>query len=137
MSQNFVKLASQGRAYDGTRAWTEDELTAWFTLQTECGLGAREAAEYVRNGIKTVADYSTAKEAQFVPKSFETLRADAISSHVGEVRAQLGLDEPLLDAVSEPEVVPEPEAPVVEVVGEPEVVPEPEKVVEVKKASKK
>lgn len=103
--QNFVKLAQQGRAFDATRAWTEDELTALITLEKGAGkvdekTGFREgidrlvAAEYVRNGILTVEDYDKAIAAGYEVKSLDTVRADAVKEHQAQVRKDLGLEEP-------------------------------------------
>ena len=129
--QNFVALASQGRAFDASRAWTEEELTALLGLEAEFDISRKEAAEYVRNGILTAAQYNKAVEVGIVPKSLETLRSEAIAANLEEVSVALGdVAEPAV--VSEPEVVPEPEAevaveetaPEAEVVSEPEVVAE-------------
>ena len=130
--QNFVKLASQGRAFDATRAWTEEELASLLVLESE-GIQRLEAAEYVRNGIRTVAEYKKAVEVGFEPKSLDDMRADAIAANTASVREAIGADE----EVSEPEVVAELEAEEetvseeaveteADVVGEPEVVAEPE-----------
>jgi hypothetical protein len=136
--QNFAKLASQGRAYDATREWSEEELQALLTLEAKCSLARTVAAEYVRNGIRTAAEYEKAQEANFAPKSFEAVRSEAVAAHVVAVRKDLGIeDEPLLDEeagvetgeteaeeVGEPEVVAEPDAvETVEEVGEPEAKP--------------
>lgn len=106
---NLTKLASQGRAYDETRVWTEDELTALLTLEQECGLTRVVAASYVRNGIMTVSAYNTAQEAGFAPKSLEDLRTEAISAYSKQVRKDLGLDTIEKKEVTEPTVVVEKE----------------------------
>ena len=140
---DFLKLASQGRAFDATRAWTEDELLSLEAL-IGTGLERTVAADYVRNGIDSVTLYEAAKAAGLEPKSLEAQRVDAVAAHQKAVREQLGTLE-----VSEPEVVPEPEAeevnepekevvePEAEEVSEPEVVPEPEVIVEPEALSNK
>lgn len=126
---DFVKLAAQGRSFDATRAWTEDELVALLALENH-GVDRKVAANYVRNGITTVAQYEKAQAVGFTPKSLDELRADAIAAHQEKVREALGdileVSEPEVEVVAEPEVVVEPEA-VVETADE---VVEPEEVVE-------
>ena len=141
---NLTKLASQGRAYDETRVWTEKELEALITLETACGLTRVVAASYVRNGILTVAAYNKAKEAGFAPKSLEDLRVEAIAAYSEKVRSDLGLDteevvEPT-EVVETEEVISVPTATVVEpeeVIEPTEVVETEEPVVEEKKSKNK
>ena len=123
---NFVKLEAQGRAYDATRAWTEQELESLLTLERECDIDRKVAALYIRNGITTKAGYEAAQKAEFVPKSLEDLRTEAIAEHQKVVLANLGLNEEVVETteVDETEVDVE-EAPVEEVI-EPEEVDEPE-----------
>lgn len=87
--QNLLKLASQGRAYDASRAWSEDELKGLIALETERNVARSLAADYVRNGIATVEDYDLAVEAGFVPKSLEELRAEATLENSNRVREML------------------------------------------------
>lgn len=120
---NFVKLEAQGRAYDATRAWTEQELESLLTLERECDIDRKVAALYIRNGIATKAGYEAAQKAGFVPKSLEDLRTEAIAEHQKVVLENLGLNE----EVVETEEVVEPEAEIsVEEVVETEEVDEPE-----------
>ena len=123
---NFVKLEAQGRAYDATRAWTEQELESLLTLERECDIDRKVAALYIRNGIATKAGYEAAQKAGFVPKSLEDLRTEAIAEHQKVVLENLGLNEEVVETteVDETEVDVE-EAPVEEVI-EPEEVDEPE-----------
>lgn len=100
--QNLVKLASQGRAYDSTRSWTEEELTALIQIETELGVSRTVAADYIRNGLRTVEECKKAKEVGFAPMSLEDLQAKAVRDHAASVRAELGLgDEPLVEVVAE------------------------------------
>ena len=131
---NFVKLEAQGRAYDATRAWTEQELESLLTLERECDIDRKVAALYIRNGIATKAGYEAAQKAGFVPKSLEDLRTEAIAEHQKVVLENLGLNEEVVETteVDETEEVNEPEADVeeapVEEVVEPEEVIEPTEV---------
>lgn len=105
---DLLKLAAQGRAFDATRPWTEEEL---ISLEALIGAGLERvvAAEYIRNGITTVKMYEAAVAAGFQPKSLDTLRADAVAAHQKEVREQLGLSEDEAEEVSETDEVAEPE----------------------------
>lgn len=125
--QNFAKLAAEGRGYDATRGWTEDELASLLSIESE-GVQRKVAAGYVRNGIRTVEEYKRALATDFKPKTFEELQREAVEAHMASVRDGLNLtevvDEPVVvepEVVAEPEVVVEPEAVVEEVVVEPEV----------------
>lgn len=120
--QNFVKLASQGRAYDASRAWTEDELKALLEIESALGVDRMVAADYIRNGLRTVAECRKAQEANYAPMSLDELRAKAVSAHVADVRAELGLvDE--TEEVVETEVVVSEETTPEEVVEPEEVTP--------------
>jgi UDP-3-O-[3-hydroxymyristoyl] glucosamine N-acyltransferase len=140
--QNFAKLAAEGRGYDATRGWTEEELESLLSIESE-GVQRKVAAGYVRNGIRTVEEYKRALATDFKPKTFEELQREAVEAHMASVRDGLSLaDEPEVvvepvvvepEAVAEPEVAVEPEVVVEEVVVEPEVVVE--KAVEFPKAT--
>lgn len=124
--QNFAKLAAEGRAYDTTRSWSEHELESLLLIEGE-GAQRKVAAEYVRNGIRTVAEYKQALATGFIPKSFEELQREAVEAHMENVRGSLNLSS---EEVTEPEVVDEPVVIEPEVVVEPVVVPETEVVEE-------
>lgn len=90
--QDFVKLSAQGRSFDASRAWSEQELEALLALETGAGISRLEAAECIRNGITTVEMYAKAMEIGLEVKSLEQVSQEAIAAHQAEVRAQLGLD---------------------------------------------
>lgn len=71
MSANFAKLATQGRAYNSMRAWTEQELEALLRLEKERKVPRLTAADFIRNGILSLEAYDAAVEAKFVPKTAE------------------------------------------------------------------
>ncbi len=75
MSVDLTKLAGQGRAYNGARAWTPEELDALLALEHERGIGRLKAADYVRNGIVTLDAYDAAVTAEYVPKTLEVAAA--------------------------------------------------------------
>lgn len=94
----LAELAAQGRAYDATRPWEAEELEAVLTLERECELQRTVAADYVRNGITTVAAYEKAQEKEFVPKSLEDLKAEAVAEHNRKVKEELGLEDESAEA---------------------------------------
>lgn len=71
MAINFTHLAAQGRAYSGARAWEPEELDALLVLERERGIGRQLAADFVRNGVKTLEAYDKAVKAKFEPKTLE------------------------------------------------------------------
>ena len=103
MALQLVKLASQGRAFDSTRAFTQKEHEAVLTLMRECDIDRTVAADYVRNGICTVEAYKTAVEAEFKPKSLEELHANVMTEHREKVAEELGIEIPDLSD-DEPDV---------------------------------
>ncbi len=108
---DLPKLASQGRAFDGSRPWTEDELTALILLEKTYELDRKTAAEWVRNGIVSVEQYEKALEVGFSPKSLETVKAEAVAAHIKDVEATVGAStEAETEEVSETEEVAETEA---------------------------
>lgn len=77
MGIDLAKLATQGRAYSPSRAWTEVELEALITLETKCKLSRIKAADFIRNGILTVEAYEKAINAKFEPKTLEKAHTEA------------------------------------------------------------
>lgn len=65
------KLALQGRAFSGSRAWEPNELEALLVLERERGVDRSIAADYIRNGILTLEAYDNAVAANFEPKTLE------------------------------------------------------------------
>ena len=74
---DLAKLAGQGRAYSGARAWEVEELDALLLLERERGLGRLAAADYVRNGILTLEDFDKAAKAAFKPKTLDDAAEEA------------------------------------------------------------
>ena len=77
MSIDLTKLASQGRAFSGARAWSEEEQEALKVL-VEGGISRPFAADYVRNGIMTIEDVEKAEEKGIEIKSVEVMTAEAV-----------------------------------------------------------
>lgn len=74
---DLAKLAGQGRAFSGARAWEPEELDALLVLERDRGLGRLVAADYVRNGILTLEAFDKATKAKFKPKTLEEAASDA------------------------------------------------------------
>lgn len=76
MSVDLAKLAGQGRAFSGSRPWEPEELDAVLALENERGIGRLRAADFVRNGIVTLAAYDKAVKAGFEPKTLNDVEID-------------------------------------------------------------
>ena len=74
------KLSAQGRAYSSGRPWSNEELDALLLLEKERGVSRVIAADFIRNGIMSLADYDRAKEADFVPKTVAEAITEAEAS---------------------------------------------------------
>lgn len=84
MSQvNLAKLAGQGRAYDATRPWSEEELSIWLEIQQERGLNQINAAEYVRQGVRTLDEFDKMQKKGLEPSDVVEAKSKA-SSKAGE-----------------------------------------------------
>ena len=68
---DLAKLASQGRAFSGSRAWEPEELEALVTFERERKVERSLAADFVRNGILTLEAFDKATKAEFKPKTLE------------------------------------------------------------------
>ena len=96
MAINLAKLAGQGRAFSGARAWTPEELDALVVLERERGIGRLKAADFIRNGIVTLEDYDKAVKAKYEPKTLQaivvdteaTLRDNKFASEVTKVNTK-------------------------------------------------
>ena len=71
MTVNFSNLVIQGRAKAPGVCWSAEEWSAVCTVTKEFNLARTEAADFVRNGIKTVEDYKKAVEKKFVPQTLD------------------------------------------------------------------
>ena len=74
---DLARLAVQGRAFSGTRAWEVDEFDALLTFERERGVSRELAADHVRNGIMTLEAFDKATKAQFKPKTLEQAAEEA------------------------------------------------------------
>lgn len=77
MSIDLAKLAGQGRAFSASRAWEPEEFDVVLSLEKERNLSRTQAADFVRNGIKTLEDYDKATKAKFVPLTQEESTREA------------------------------------------------------------
>lgn len=93
---DFGKLAAQGRAYSALRAWEPAEFEAVLLIERERDVARSVAADYVRNGIMTLADYDAAVEAAFKPKTLGEATAQAeiaLKDHEFATKASPDADE--------------------------------------------
>ena len=89
MSIDLIRLAANGRAFDATRAWTEEENDALYRLVRERNLSREQAATYVRNGVLTLEAYDSAKEIGHEPKNIEEVKTDAVANLQAETAIKL------------------------------------------------
>ena len=71
---NYANLVSQGRAKAYGLPWSSEELEFLLLLAKEKGLTRLEAADYIRNGIKSLEDYDKAVEKNFKPLTVDEAR---------------------------------------------------------------
>lgn len=74
---NYENLVSKGRAKAYGQPWTPEELEFLIILEKERGLARVSAADYIRNGIKSLEDYDKAKENDFKPLGLEEAKEEA------------------------------------------------------------
>ena len=75
---NLTLLAAQGRAKSATEPWQPEEWNLVHELETTREIARTTAADFVRNGITSVAEYDKAIKNKFVP-----LTADEALKEVG------------------------------------------------------
>ena len=80
MAIDLGRLASQGRAFSGSRAWEPEELDALILIERERKIARSIAADHVRNGILTLEAFDKATKAEFVPKTLEQATEEAEAS---------------------------------------------------------
>lgn len=68
---NWVALTTQGRAKSPYVPWSDAELELLLVLEQERGLARKTAADFIRNGVTTLAEYDSVKEKGFEPKKLE------------------------------------------------------------------
>ena len=81
---DLVRLSANGRAFDATRAWTEEENEALYSLVRERNLSREQAAGYVRNGILTLEAYDQSVEIGLKPKDLDDVKEEAVASNKEE-----------------------------------------------------
>jgi hypothetical protein len=69
MAVNFENLVVKGRAKAPGVCWSNEEWAAVCLLTKEFNIERTIAADFVRNGIRTVEDYLKAKAKAFVPQT--------------------------------------------------------------------
>ena len=74
---NYENLVTQGRAKAFGVPWSNEELEALLMLEKERKLSRTLAADYIRNGIKTLEDFDKATKKEFVPLTIEEAKKEA------------------------------------------------------------
>lgn len=70
---DLIRLAANGRAFDATRAWTNEENDALYRLVRERNLSREQAAGFIRAGALTLDAYDKAIEENLVPVRTEAV----------------------------------------------------------------
>ena len=99
-SEDYSRLAQQGRAKSATEPWQPEELDAVLLLERERKIPRTDAATYVRNGVMTLEAYDAATVQGFVPKTPQEIMAE----HAQEVRQALQEGESQDEDVVSPDV---------------------------------
>ena len=74
---NYDNLISKGRAKAYGQPWSPEELDFLISLEKERGISREHAADYIRNGIKSLEDYDKAKENDFKPLNVAEAQKEA------------------------------------------------------------
>lgn len=74
---NYDNLVTKGRAKAYGQPWSPEELEFLISLERERGLARSLAADYIRNGIKSLKDYDKAKENDFKPLDVNEAQKEA------------------------------------------------------------
>jgi len=101
MTVNFTNLVQQGRARSPGVLWTNEEWAAVCTLTKECNIERVIAADFVRNGIKTVEDYKKAVEKKFVPQTLDEATEEVAKTMEAKGAEVVSTPEKVYGAVTE------------------------------------
>lgn len=74
---NYDKLVTQGRAKAYGKPWSPEELDFLISLEKDRKLRREVAADYIRNGIKTLEGYDKAVAKDFEPLNIDEAKAEA------------------------------------------------------------
>ncbi len=77
---NYDNLVSKGRAKAYGQPWSPEELDFLILLEKERGVSREHAADYIRNGIKSLEDYDKAKENGFKPLDVKEAQEEAVKT---------------------------------------------------------
>lgn len=86
---DLARLAFNGRAFDATRPWTDEENAAVYLFVGKRDVRREVAADHVRNGILTLEDFDKAQKIGLVPKDLADVKLNAVSSLQKETKASL------------------------------------------------
>lgn len=74
---NYENLVAKGRAKAHGQPWSPEELEFLISLEKDRGVARISAADYIRNGIKSLEDYDKAVEKDFKPLNVEEAKEEA------------------------------------------------------------
>lgn len=94
-------LVAQGRAKGPGEYWSVEEWAAVCILTKECNLDRVIAADFVRNGIKTVEDYKKALDKKFIPQTLDEA-TEEVAKTMEAKGADIVASEKVSDGKTEP-----------------------------------
>lgn len=74
---NYENLVAKGRAKAHGLPWSPEELDFLISLEKERGVERTSAADYIRNGIKSLEDYDMAVKKDFKPLTVDEAKEEA------------------------------------------------------------
>lgn len=83
---NYENLVAEGRAKAHGLPWSPEELELLISLEKERGVARVSAADYIRNGIKSLEDYDQAVKKDFKPLTVDEAKEE--SAKIIEERGQ-------------------------------------------------
>lgn len=73
---NYANLVIQGRAKAHGQPWSPEELELLISIEKK-GISRASAADYIRNGIKSLEDYDEAVKKDFKPLTVNEAKDEA------------------------------------------------------------
>lgn len=73
---NYANLVIQGRAKAHGQPWSPEELELLIEIEKK-GVSRTSAADYIRNGIKSLEDYEQAVKKDFKPLTVDEAKEEA------------------------------------------------------------
>lgn len=76
---NYANLVAQGRAKGYGQPWSPEELELLIAIEKK-GVSRTLAADYIRNGIKSLEDYEQAVKKDFKPLTVDEAKEEAVKA---------------------------------------------------------